>query len=389
MEDTSVASSQSPPSEVMLHVDGESFGIYPFPLNIVEVDAENLTQLEAARQSWRGGTLTGVRCELEEHVRFFRTPIRTNPQVSEPVLSWGELPPSGAPIVLLRALPGFWLNRFRLSHSWQDLTQPGRRSVDLADLLAQRRMMREKLVWHAESLGTKFLSLRYHRSNFNEVLEAAKAADPNRKYANIRATAEFSAHDDRMYSILDELAAVHAVMEKIRTGKDVARKFHDLHQNRVRLPQPLSEILAKADWYEPFRLRRANATHAFGSLVNLKDDENDLFLYQHPDRLLRGSPADRKPPMGAATEIFAVQVKQFDQLVADLAIYLLSLFHPWDFVVVGHAPVESESLSARPVWVRNLRFLPQLEEPGTAWAVAGPNGAIAVRTDDRGGLKPK
>jgi len=305
------------------------------------------------------------------------------------VLSCGELPPSAAPVVLLRALSTFWLNRFRLSHYWQGLAEPGPRSVDLGGLLAKRRTIREKLIRHAESLASKFLSLRYHRSNFNQAVAAAKTAGTNRKYATIRATAEFSAHDDRMYAILDELAAAHALMERMRTGKDVIRNFHALCQKQADLPQPLSEVLEKANWYEPFRLRRANTTHTFGSLVQLKDDESDFFLYQHSDRLLRGSPTDREPPMGAAAEIFAVQVKQFDQLIADRAAYFLSLFHPWDFVVMGHAPVGSESLGARPVWVRNLRFLPKLEEPGTAWAVIGRDGAIEVRTDDRGGLKPR
>lgn len=166
----------------------------------------------------------------------------------------------------------------------------------------------------------------------------------------------------------------------------MAPSFHDLYKKRNKVAPDLSRILQGASWYESFRLRRANATHAFGAVVGLSAEENELFLQQHPDRLIVGSAFGASPQRDTAEAAFEEQVRELDRLLSVLSAYLLTLFHPWDAVILNLASPDSERKEQRAVWVRGVWFDPSLETPGTGWGIEEVDGTIGIRTNQRGGL---
>ncbi|MFI5396043.1 MAG: hypothetical protein ACHQ9S_10960 [Candidatus Binatia bacterium] len=368
-----------------VHIDRISFGIYEFPLDMVEVDESAISEIEIGEHVFRACKLAGLRCQLRGTAQSFCRNVRTNPNLHNVVFPWIHLAPSTAPIVLLSAIPGFWLGRFRLARQWNNVKAPGDQCLDLAQLMAPRRKLRERLVQHAASLQSKLCSLRYHRSNFHQAVEDA-ARESYKKHPLIRATAEFAAHESCAYSFLEELTRVLSCFEKIRNGTDVPTSFHGLYEKRDKLAPDLSRVLTDVSWYESFRLRRANATHAFGAVVSLSAEENDLFLHQHPDRLIVGSALGAWPQREKPEAAFNEQVRELDRFLSALSAYLLTLFHPWDAVILNLAPPDSERKEQRAVWVRGVWFDPSLETRGTGWGIGEVDGTIAIRTDQNGGL---
>jgi hypothetical protein len=366
---------------VILSFDQDSFGIYPFPFHAVEVTNSNVS----APQTWRAGDLLGTVCKVADPPFPIRPGTRANPSLPKPVLSWMRMAPDAAPLALIHAAPGFWLNRYRRSSKYETLCTGSVAEVDLKGILDQRAEQRRRLREHSQSLTAKFWSMRYHRENLMSAIKEAEASKGGRRLDYLtRATAEFSAHDGVMYSLLEELAVLHSIFEKIRTGKDVTTSFHTLYNSRSKLAPPLGQFLQELEWYEPFRVRRANATHAFGTMIVSSPEDNDIYLYQHPDKHIYGSmPA---PAPGRVLDMFVELARVFDRFVDQFCIFLLSLFHPFDVVMLPNAEKPGDPFEETLVWVRSLEFDPSLARETDAWVMQDKSGQIALVAHRIGGL---
>jgi hypothetical protein len=372
----------------MVHFDNDSFGVYEFPFNTIDVNSgenapPNLPKFNLG--SLRSARVAGEQVEFFGQVTPLRKDGRILVALNRPISSWLILPPSAAPAVLIQSLPSFWLNRFRFTSKSRGL-QSENCKLDLAPLLEERQRLREELIQHSQSLMQKAWALRYHRGNLIDALGKLDIQSTSSYYPLICASAEYNALAACIYATLEELTRVFSIFEKIRTGKERSRSFHQLHKNRDAETEQLSLILEGATWYERFRLRRANSTHAFGALVTLDKESTDLYLVQHPDpRIYASSPAP-PPPVELIHGEVQDLINGFDNLIEQFSIFLLSLFHPWDLVVLNHADTVETEWEETTVWVRHVVFDENQRRSTDAWVSVNEDGRMAFRTDLRGGL---
>jgi hypothetical protein len=357
----------------MICFDEASFGVYPFPINAVEVEVAAGTPMQIARPA----QLEAGILKAEQPASTLRPGARMNRALQSPIHSWLKVAPDTASMALTQATPGFWLNRFRRTSDVECLVKDARVQLDLKKVLAARASVRRRLVEHSISLTSKFWSMRYHRENFRgAVKEAGTATGAVRLGCITRATAEFAAHDACIYSILEELTRLFAAFESVRSGKDLTKSFHKLYDMRETLPDPLRAACCEAAWYGDFQRRRANSTHAFASIVVPGPNIDDISLYQRADRIIYGSaPQPDLTPVGDA---FAKLTSGFDRLVDAMSSHLLGLFHPWDIVTLMMAEKAEDGFSPTTVWVRTLEFDPALYRKTDAWVMTDQTGEIAM-----------
>jgi hypothetical protein len=252
-------------------------------------------------------------------------------------------------------------------------------------LLAERLILREHLSQHAESLKSKLWALEYHQGNFRKLLADATLNPKDALYERTAATAEFAAYLAAAYSLLDEVARAASVMKKIATGQKGPDSFHDLYDKRAQTSAGLQSVLDSATWYEKFRLRRSNAAHSFGAYLSAHEDE--LYLYQHPNKLLY-SRADNTPAYQQSAEAALTELAiPFRAFISAFFRELLKMFHPWDIVTLLVAPPNANhSIEPISTWVRRILLDDSLENPANHTALLNSSNSVAVRTLPQGGL---
>jgi hypothetical protein len=375
--------------EHVLHIDRSSLGIYRLPFSHTEV--ANLPGVSAAdyRGIVRSITLEdGELVTAESLTPGNRRLHVTLPSIGNKVHEWLNLSPLMAPLVLVSALPGYWLNRFRLSRDLKVLLQNGVQRISIGDLYRIRMKQRQVLVEHAHSLYVKLWMLRHHRQIFRDSFDSASSSPNDAQRHHVAINAEFMAHDNCMYAILDEYASCLSTMLEISTGNPTVSSFHKLVKKPQQLPGPIAAVLQEMDWYEPFRLRRANATHAFCTRVVLGDDDNDIRLHQKPQPKLFSGQFDLSIDNREAAELFDHAAFTFDRFLEELSASLLLLFHHFDHVTVPNLdPNNPGVMENTVVWTRGVRFLSSLSHEGEGWAMVGHNGNCVVLSDKNGSLK--
>jgi hypothetical protein len=375
-----------PQDDYLLHLDQNSWGIYKFPLMVGDASPNphrrqaqsDLGAFRFAREASGGGIqVHGGVTQLTKDGRAMLDKL--------PVVSWFRIGRAAAPMLLLEALPGYWVSRFRYVGPAKELRTDVDPAFDPSSFLLKRQPQRNRLVQHAISLRQKTWAIKYHRGNLLSALEQAKG-NSSSLYGLTVAGAEYAALGHCLYSLLEELADALALLRIIQGLSATPSSFHDLHGKASDLDCDLGEILNKADWYESFRLERANAAHSFGAVVGMNSDSNDLQLWQHPDaRIYSGATS---PPVPAHEAISHVEtlLRGSDILVESLSIYMLGMFHPWDVVTFMHAhPSTPGNPEQVRVWVREVSFFDGAEKPA-AWTLLDKDGVIRVTTDERGGL---
>jgi len=360
------------PRDVMICFDDVSLGVYPFPIHVVEVEVAAGTP----RQICQPARLEAGILKVEKPTGTFRPGVRMNRALQTPICSSLKVASDTASWTLAQATPGFWLNRFRSTSNVESLKN-GTAQLDLKKVLSARASVRRRLVEHSLSLISKFWSMRYHRENFREaVKEAGTVVGARRLGCITRATAEFVAHDACIYSILEEVTRLYASFESIRSGKDLTKSFHQLYNMRETLPDPLRAACCEAAWYEEFRRRRANSTHAFASIVVLGPSVDDISLYQRADRSIYGNVP--QPDLAPVGDAFDKLSSGFDRLLDAMSLYMLRLFHPWDIVTLHMAEKVEDGFRPTTVWVRTLQFDPALCRKTDAWVMTDQTGEIAM-----------
>jgi hypothetical protein len=248
-------------NDTIIHIDNSSFGIYPLPAYFVEVSESKYKTQGTARIGLLSEDTFTVREKFD-----IKENVRTNPSLGESQIHcWYRVSASAAPVVLINAIPGFWLNRFRFHNKLAFLLEDGQQTLQVKKMYEYRKPLRQALVQHAASLQARLWSLSYHKHNFENIL-----GDTERTgfIKALQATAEFSAYDASLYGVLEEFSAITRLMYKIISGVDLPQSFHSLVCSE-NLPEDLSKVLNKLSWYEPFRIRRANTAHAFSSTIHL------------------------------------------------------------------------------------------------------------------------
>jgi hypothetical protein len=301
-----------------------------------------------------------------------------------PVAAYFRIGQGAVPMLLFEALPNYWVGRFRYVGPAKELGRSPGMVFDPGSFLLKRQPQRNRLVQHSASLKQKAWAIKYHRGNLLSALEDAKK-DPTNLYSLTVAGAEYAAWGDCLYSLLEELASVLGLLRSIAGESPTPSSFHDLHKTAGEFDAELGNLLSAADWYESFRLGRANSAHAFGAVVTASDGGDDLQLWQHPDpRIYSGSPipeASRE-----ALSHVSTLLSGSDALVTGICRHMLGMFHPWDVVTFVHgAPSTPSHHEQVRVWVRELSFFDGGEKPAV-WTLLDQEGTIRVATDERGGL---
>lgn len=371
-------------AEALFHMDDTSFGVYPFPLHATTV--ENLPTdwqtPETTAGSYGFGSLQGSTFEPK---RDFvpKQHLRSNPWLASDVLAWLRLAPSAAPLVFVQALPGFWLGRYRLTTAHRSALLE-KKSFDLSQTLKIRAPLRALLAAHSSSIANKLWALEYHQGRFNEHIGVAREAGGDALFELVAAGAEFRAYAETVYSLLEETTRAAAILQRIARGQSGQQSFHKLHSDAENAPPMLRTILEGATWHEKFRLRRANAAHAFAPMLGREGDE--LSLYQHPDALIYAGARFAPPKADNAVAAFDELSQPFRRFYADYSAYLLTLFHPWDVVIIPHSSLDGGVPDSRPVWTRRVGFEPSHERPNSYWALMNSASKVAFRTIPGGGL---
>jgi hypothetical protein len=377
-------------TDVFVHIDDTSFGIYPIPGNVVVMDPGPTVPTGFPVLPLGNFCIAN---QLDDELRItgpvdpVRRDTRINAHIKDPVCSWLKISPTGAPPALFRAMSGFWLNRYRLTRDLRSLFD-GPRSVQLqlSSLTEPRKPLREALLHHGRSLEQKTWALFHHRGALNGAFDALQQS-PQNAYHLMCATAEYNAMTACMYSILEEITHAFSIFDRIRFGTSRPGSFHQLHSKRDKQEAPLKSILDEATWYEGFRLRRANAAHAFGTVVALDPSATDIFLFQHPEPVVYSKSPTPPPAVQAARTNVSELARGFDRLIERYSAHLLTLFHPWDLVIVHRATSHAEKMEAIPVWVRNLIFDEKLRRSTDAWVCVDDHGDSVFYTDEKGGLR--
>lgn len=370
--------------KAFLHFDSVSFGIYPFPVQLVEVGAlpPDWPQLVEERGSYGFAVVDDTRFKQCEAFTP-RGILRSNPALKDPVLSWLRMAPSAAPMVLVQALPAFWLGRYRPKREVREALGKGQ-SVDVAPNLKERKPLRTRLREHAQSLSSKLWALQYHEGQFRQHTDAARGAQEP-WFELTAASADFRAYAETVYSLLDETARALSIMHSISSGSHTAHSFHELHKRPTALAPQLRDLLKAAAWYEGFRLLRANSAHSFAAFVHRNEDD-ELLLYQHPDQNIYNGATVPPPEPEEVETTFSALSSSFRPFYASLCQYALSLFHPWDVAVIPTADPGLSAHSLQPVWVRRVAFDSKYETDQTSWAMLSKTGEVIMRTLPEGGL---
>jgi len=375
----------------LLHCDDISFGVYQIPFTAARGDDPDTGPKDLPRSNLgfiRSARTDGNAVRVYGPATRVLADIRVPSIAKQSVHSWVRFPATAALVVLIEAMHNFWTNRFRLTNDTRRLEVDVVKRLELEQLNAKRRTQREKLYQHQLSLRQKLWALRYHRSGFYDALDQLSADRPSHLFQLTRATAEYNALTACMYAFLEELTSVLSIFEGISRGKNRKPSFHQLHKNRAAEEGALRDLLDTAEWYEGFRLRRANTAHAFGNIIALQPDETDPYLMQHPDARIYSEqplPPAVIPNARSATETL---VAEFDAFLVALSRYMLAMFHPWDSVSLYHLRDDGNGFEASSVWVRHVLFRPQRQGEPEPWAGFDDQGRVAFRTDSRGGLIP-
>lgn len=202
--------------EAVLVRDDESYGIYPMPVSLVVVDRLPGDTSDVPRSWAHTATLSGETCTVDPGATAGTRDVRVVSATTGTVRAWVTCSHRSAFAWLLDALPNFWLNRHRLTSA---VSEALRRNTPLAiDASPKRTRFRERLIHHANSLKCKLWTLQYHRGNLRAAIEDCRQKPHEKNLHLIRANAEFTAHDNECYALLDELARVLSLMTTIRTG---------------------------------------------------------------------------------------------------------------------------------------------------------------------------
>jgi hypothetical protein len=371
--------------EAVLLRDNESYGIYPFPVAAVIPEAP--PGETAWHQTWLHTVeLVGDKARVTTpgqglpNARDFR-PLRF-PKGA--VAGWTVTSANAAFAFLLEALPNFWLNRYRLKTGILAAIHNGTpMNIDGDE---KRTRQRELLAQHANSLKMKMWALQYHRGNFLAAIADCKARPTESLYHLTKASAEFTAHDNESYAMLDEFARVRSILSAIRTGVDGPSSFHDLHKAAHKQPKELADILKEMDWYEAFRMRRANSTHAFKAYSTVDALSEDVVLWQHPERSIFTEPGLNLNG-DLAAGVFAKLVDGFDRAWVKLSIHLLGQFHPFDTVTMNIKETVEAPTKVLTVWVRRILFSKEYDSGWLGHALLDANGKVHVQIGANGGLK--
>ena len=374
-------------AEYIVHFDDDSFGVYDLKSNVKDVNLgenapSNLPKFKLG--SFRYARVAEEQLEVFGQVTPMKQDARMNVNFNKPITDWLVTSPFTAPVVLIQSLPSFWLNRFRFSSKHRNL-QNENTKFNLTPLLEERKHLREDLIQHNQSLEQKLWTIRYHRENLMNALKKLDTQSTSSYYLLVCASAEYNALLACMYATLEELTHVFYIFEKIRTRKDRSDNFHDLHKNRDKETDDLRLILEEAKWYEQFRLRRANSSHAFGAIVALLDEKStDLYLMQHPNHRIYNKSVSSPPFKHLIREEIPTIINGFDRLLEQFSIFLISLFHPWDLVVITNGSMEE--LQETCVWVRHILFNENNRSGSDSWVSIDKDGQIEFQAKIQGGL---
>lgn len=369
------------PTEGVLVRDAVSYGVYPIPgcaLVVVDSPPEEAGVVPVGMAYL--ARLTAESCQVQLPPTIATRDVRVfSGQASGGVLSWIRVPTASASSWLVEALPGFWLNRHRLPRELAEAIERGAAiPINNSTKLGEQR---ERLYHHANSLKCKLWTLQYHRGNLRSALRDCAEKPHEKNLHLVKANAELTAHDNECYALLDELAALLSILSSISRGVETPTSFHDLHKARAKQHEPLKAALQDTAWYESFRMRRANSTHAFKAFSSLNRETSEVLLWQHPDRRIFTVP-DLALNGRNATDVVDELATSFDDLVARLSIHMLSLFHPFD-VVRMHMKSHREGPVGQPtVWTRRIFFSPDLEWVGHA--LLDPDGGMELWTGANG-----
>ena len=246
--------------EYLLHLDKSSWGLHKFPLIVNDV-APNPYRRQAQREL---GTFRFAR-ETSGGIQVYGDAVqlvkdgRASPE-KMPVAAYFRIGRAAVPMLLFEALPGYWVGRFRYVGPARDLRSDVVPAFDPSTFLLKRQPQRNRLIQHAASLKQKTWAIKYHRGNLLLALEHAKE-DPSNPYSLTVAGSEYAAFGHCLYSVLEELAAVLALLHTIQGLNSTPSSFHDLHGKAKELDVELGDILSKADWYESFRLEERQGIH--------------------------------------------------------------------------------------------------------------------------------
>ncbi len=336
--------------DVLIHVDDRSVGIYSTVFAFSERDFPS---------DYGDGEYFRAKLEENRLTVFEKASIRPNLALSPAgpeggVHTFVELPSQIAWAALLSALPGFWTFRFPHSGVLRSLSSGS--AVDLLQLTSRRSVYRLRLLGAADSMQQKTWAIRYHRKRFNRILEEARQTPT--APALVKLTAEFAAHDNAIYSILDEMAATCSTMMSLIGRRACSSSFSDWAKDTRCAPEELRPCLSKLGWYDGFHKRRSGATHAFSAHVGAMP-EGELTVFQIPQ--LRSPELPTPGILGNAQVLMEETSAGLDTFLQMLGQHMLKMFHPFDLARIRSAKALGETAEAFLVWARRITFSDALD----------------------------
>ena len=331
--------------DALIHVDSHSVGVYPAELAI--------SQRDFASDFGDGDHFRGTVDEpdLAIHEQMHPPPrLAYSPASGERgVHTYIVFSTQVAWNVALCSLPGFWAYRFPRSGPLRNL-EPGAK-IPFAAIAQRRATNRLKLLGTADSMLQKTWAISYHRKRFARAIEQVRL-NPTAP-SLVKLTAEFAAHDNAIYGLLDEIAALCNTVAQIIGKNPCPSSFHSLTQRTGSLPPELVLCFSSLHWYETFHQRRSCATHAFSAHVAAQP-EGDLAVFQIP--VLRSSSPPTLEVLGNAQSIMDEMSNGLNSFLLTFAQQLLTMFHPFDVARLTTAEAIGEPTETFLVWTRRIAF---------------------------------